>query len=365
MKSTRSTATQQGFTITQMVITIAIISVVSTFGVLGIRTARAEFRLQNSARLFASYVEKARADAIRRHAESGQESSVETFGPGSTMYEVTMDWGAGVVEKRSFDLEEGLTFNTVAHKVTFNWRGRISEAWVFQIRSDYLNKNLPVDVSGSGDITVGEQHFPDQLIPEVVISQVTGDVATPSPTPTPTSTPTPEPTPEGPTDPGEEATPTPTPEIIELDPGNNGNGGGHGTGGSGGIGNPNATPTPTPVPTATPTPSPGGDTPSLQCVATLSTDRLNLSQSDTSRQSGSATFTVSSQTGVRILSASQAGNGNSLNISMSLVRIDGSGTSVITISTKNGAGNRGDFLINISADPSCGSSKQLTVSVSN
>ena len=96
MKSTRSIAKQQGFTITQMVITIAIIAVVSTFGVLGIRTARAEFRLQNTARLFASYVEKARADAIRRHAESGQESSIETFGPGSTNYEVTMDWGNGV-----------------------------------------------------------------------------------------------------------------------------------------------------------------------------------------------------------------------------------------------------------------------------
>ena len=365
MKSTRSTANQQGFTITQMVITVAIIAVVSTFGVLGIRTARAEFRLQNSARLFASYVEKARADAIRRHAESGQESSIETFGPGSTRYEVTMDWGSGVVETRSFDLEEGLTFNTVARKVTFNWRGRIEEAWVFQIRSDYLDKNLPVDVSGSGDITVGEQHFPDQLIPEVVVSQVTGDVAaTPTPTPTPASSPTPTPEPT-PVDPGEEATPTPTPDTIELDPGNNGNGGGHGTGGSGGVGNPNATPTPTPQATATPTPSPGDGTPSLQCVATLSTDRLNLSQSDTSNQSGTVTFTVSSQTGVRILSASQAGNGNSLTISMSLVRIDGSGTSVITVSTKNGAGNRGDFLVNVSADPACGSTKKFIVSVNN
>ncbi|HJU92264.1 MAG TPA: hypothetical protein VJ656_04935, partial [Pyrinomonadaceae bacterium] len=65
----KSTAKQQhGFTTLQTVVTIAIISIVSVFGVLGIRTARAEFRLQNSARLFASYVEKARADAIRRHA---------------------------------------------------------------------------------------------------------------------------------------------------------------------------------------------------------------------------------------------------------------------------------------------------------
>jgi len=51
-----------------MVITVAIIAIVTTFGFLGVTKARAEFRLQSSARLFATYVEKARADAIRRHA---------------------------------------------------------------------------------------------------------------------------------------------------------------------------------------------------------------------------------------------------------------------------------------------------------
>ncbi|HEU5132207.1 MAG TPA: hypothetical protein VFT26_08900, partial [Pyrinomonadaceae bacterium] len=84
--NSRTTTQQRGFTITQMVITLSIIAVVSTGGVLGIKTARAEFRLQNSARLFATYIEKARADAIRRHAATGQESFIETFGPGSTTY---------------------------------------------------------------------------------------------------------------------------------------------------------------------------------------------------------------------------------------------------------------------------------------
>ena len=70
MKRNRSTVTQQhGFTIMQMVITIAIIAIVSTFGVLGIKTARAEFRVQSSARLFASYIEKARADSVRHPGE--------------------------------------------------------------------------------------------------------------------------------------------------------------------------------------------------------------------------------------------------------------------------------------------------------
>src|ERR1044072_1210344 len=235
----RTTTQQRGFTLTQMVITLAVIAIVSTGGVLGIRTARAEFRLQNSARPFATYIEKARADSIRRHAATGQESYIETFGPGSTTYAVTMDSGSGVIEPRNFDLEPGLSFATAAKRVTFDWRGRIAGAWVFQVRSEYLDRNLPVDVSGSGDITVGEQHFPDQLIPPVEIAEVTWDVNS---TPTPSATPTPDPsaTPpigDGGVDP--EATPTPSPTPTP-----HGNGNGNGNDGNNGNGN-NPSPTPT------------------------------------------------------------------------------------------------------------------------
>src|SRR5215217_1614797 len=254
--NSRTTTQQRGFTLTQMIITLAIIAVVSTGGVLGIKTARAEFRLQNSARLFATYIEKARADSIRRHAAVGQESSVETFGPGSTQYAITMDYGSGVVETRMFELESGLNFATVAKKVTFDWRGRITEAWVFQVHSEYLERNLPVDVSGSGDITVGEQHFPDQLIPPVEIAEVTGDVdSTPTPTPTPTPDPSATPPVEDGGDP--EATPTPTPEPTPTPtptPTPNGNGDGNSNDGNNGNGNGN--PTPTPTPNASPSPSP-------------------------------------------------------------------------------------------------------------
>jgi type II secretory pathway pseudopilin PulG len=359
--NSRTARQQRGFTITQMIITLAIIAIVSTFGVLGIRTARAEFRLQSSARLFATYIEKARADSVRRHAGTGQEASVETFESGTNTYAITMDYGSGVVETRNFQLESGLSFHTIAKKVTFDWRGRIAEAWVFQIHSDFLDYNYPVDVSGSGDITVGSQHFLDQDIPSVEISEVTDDEDTssdpvptptpsptvyPSPSPSPTDSPTPEPSPSA------TATPTPTP---------NNNGNGNGPDGNNGNGNGNPTPTPTPTPTATPTP-----TPMPQCVATLSPSTLSLSQSDETKQTGSSTFTMTNATGVRVISASQAGNGNSLVLGISLQRIDGSGSSVITVTTKHGAGNRGVFLVNVTTDPACGaSSAQLTVSVSN
>jgi len=337
----------------QMIVTISIIAVVSVFGVLGITNARAEFRLQNSARLFATYVEKARADAIRRHGASGQESSVETFGPGSTTYAITMDFGAGTVETRTFQLDSGLNFATAAKKVTFDWRGRITEAWVFQIRSEYLEKNLPVDVSGSGDITVGEQHFPDQLIPPVEIAEVSGDVDTSNPTPTPTPTPSGTP----PLDQGgnPEATPTPTPTPTPTatptpTPSNNGNG--NGPDGNNGNGNNNPTPTPTP-------------TPATQCTSSISPNVLNLSQSASTNHTGTAVFTMVNATGVRTINASIAGNGNSLVLGLSLLRIDGSGSSVITVTTKNGAGNRGSFIVNVTSDPACGAVQQLTVNVSN
>jgi hypothetical protein len=367
MKPNRRTTTQQrGFTITQMVITITIIAIVSVAGVLGIRNARAEFRLQNNARLFATYVEKARADSIRRHAASGQESSIETLGPGTTTYAITMDFGAGTVETRNFDLDSGLNFSTASKKVTFDWRGRITEAWVFQVFSEALERSLPVDVSGSGDITVGEQHFPDQLIPPVEIAEVTGDVDS---TPTPTPTPTPSGTPplDGGGDPEATPTPTPTPTATPT-PTPNGNGNGNGNDGNNGNGNGNSSPTPTPTPTATPTPAASPSptaTPAAQCASSISPSTLSLSQSDTTKKSGSAVFTMVNATGTRTISASIAGNGNSLTLGVSLLRITGSGSSVITVTTKNGAGNRGVFVVNVAADPGCGSAQQLTVSVSN
>ena len=342
-----------------MVITVAIIAIVTTFGVLGITSARAEFRQQSSARLFATYIEKARADSIRRHAATGDESSIETFGPGTNTYAVSMDFGSGTVQTRNFQLESGLNFSTAPKKVLFDWRGRISSAWVFQVFSEPLTKNLPVDVSGSGDITVGEQHFPDQLIPPVEISQVTGDVAadptaTATPTPVPPGGPTPTPTPT-PTPP---ATPTPTP---------NGNGNGNGGSGNGNGNGNNPTPTPTPVPTPTPIRDPGATpTPTPMpppCLSSISPSTLFLSQS--AEQTGTATFSITNGIGVRTISATQVGGGNSMVLALSLVRIEGNGSSVLSVTTKHGSGNRGVFIVEIAASPSCGSTQQLTVSISN
>ena len=352
----RTAVRQSGFTIMQMVVTIAIVAIVSTFGVLGIKNARAEFRLQNSARQLAVYLEKARADAIRRHATSGSASWVETFGPGTNTYNVRMDFGSGTLETRTMQLESGVTFTTNAQRTTFDWRGRISSRWVFQVFNG--TKSMPVDVSGSGDITVGDQHFPDDLIPAVDVASVTGDVI-PDATPTATATPTPPALPP----PADSPTPTPTP-----------NGNGNGNGNTNPNGNPHSTPTPTPIPTPTPTPTPTPPpsstptptpTPLPPCVVSVYPSSLKLSQSDSTKKTGTVTLYMANATTARILSVSQAGSGNSLTFALSQSRIEGSGTSVITIGTKNGAGNRGTFTVDIGASPTCGDTQHITVEVSN
>jgi hypothetical protein len=76
-------------------------------------------------------------------------------------------------------------------------------------------------------------------------------------------------------------------------------------------------------------------------------------------------FSIVNATGERTISATQVGNGNSVTLGLSLLRIDGNGASVVSVTTKHGAGNRGVFIVQLATSPACGSGQQLTVSVSN
>src|SRR6185369_15417652 len=157
---------------------------------------------------------------VRRHVTPGQEATVQTFGPGTNTFNVTMDFdGHGTLDTRTFTLDTGVSFMTIAQTATFDWRGRIATRLAFQVANS--TRSIPVDISGSGDITVDDQIFADDAIPATVVSQVTGD-SLPDPTPLPTSTPTPSASPQ------DTASPTPTP---------NGNGNGNGNGNDGNNGN--------------------------------------------------------------------------------------------------------------------------------
>ena len=153
-------ASQRGFSLPQLLITLAVISVVAAIAVMGVTRARGSMRLSNATRQFASYVERARADAVRRHGQS----SVQMVTPGT--YSVTMDFGAdGVVTTQTFPLENNVTFITELKTITFDWRGRVPE----EISVGFSNEagTANVNITGSGDVTIDSEIFHDASVPDV------------------------------------------------------------------------------------------------------------------------------------------------------------------------------------------------------
>jgi Tfp pilus assembly protein FimT len=143
---------ERGVSILQMVITLAIASVVSTFAVISFVNSRQSLRFQNSVRLLAGNLEKARLDSIRRHA-SPVPSSVVFTSP--TTYDVTMDFGSGTPTTRTFTFESGVdVFSAGLPSVTFNWRGRTSACTNRFAVKNSRGEQSEIDVSDAGDVTV-------------------------------------------------------------------------------------------------------------------------------------------------------------------------------------------------------------------
>ena len=144
----------RGIGMTELIIVLAIVSIVSVYAALKIRSARAELRVQNSVRQLASYMEKARVDAVRRHG-----SSRVRFTDTKT-YTVTMDFNSnGTPTSRTYSFQDGVDLaSSELPDVTFNWRGRTLTSGVSCVTtfgvSDPAGHGLSVDVSGSGDVTV-------------------------------------------------------------------------------------------------------------------------------------------------------------------------------------------------------------------
>jgi len=296
MQKTKANLTNRksdGFSMVEVLIMAAIISVISAFGVLGITRARASIRLSGSAREYATYVERARMHSIRSHADDATKRASVAINESKTSYNVTVDLdGDGDLDTKTITLPGDVSFETV-ETIAFDWRGRTwntvdgvttPNAQV-SIRLKNTNDSVSVDVTGSGDITIDSRVF-DDSVPNVSLK--VGDLAsgaTPTPTPaavesgsTPTPTPpltdglaTPTPTPIG-SDGQPVPTPTASPVVIAT---------------------PTPTPTPTPSPTPTPTPSP---TPTpVPCTITTDPVAVTLSGEGTAtiKVSHSSTSSVS------------------------------------------------------------------------
>jgi competence protein ComGC len=268
----RKPKTQNGFSMMQLIITLAVVSIVSSLAVYGIASARQRIRLTNSSRMLASYVEKARVDSVRRHpTDSDLMAGVEVLD--RTTYRVKMDFdGDGTVETRDITLDSGVEFATDPIALAFDWRGRLVDlpstdlkiSIAMQWGDDERDQRV-VDVTRSGDVTIDSDVFIDD-IPNVTVNvngltgidsgSTTNGNNTPEPSATPTPSPGADPTPT----PSPGADPTPTP-VADPSPTP--------------IADPSPSPgaTPSPSPAATASPSPGGNpspTPT-PCTVTVTT----------------------------------------------------------------------------------------------
>ena len=143
-----------GFNLLQMMITVTVMIIVGTVAFMGITSARENMRLSGSARQFASYVEKARIDAVRRHTSSAAPSKIE-FVDANT-YRVTMDFaGSGTASTRTFNFEDGVTlFSEATQAIAFDWRGRMTACTLTFALKNTAGSQTTVDISASGDVTV-------------------------------------------------------------------------------------------------------------------------------------------------------------------------------------------------------------------
>lgn len=177
---------EHGFSILQLVITLAIIAIVSTFAVVAIGHSRSAMRLSASERELASYLEQARTDSIRRHASAPAaagnpdlRAKVSIPANGGTTYTVTMDFDKdGVLDAaRTISLQSGVTFTGVAQVIPFDWRGRTTgEVSIGMVNERGSTGNI--NITGSGDITLDTEVFQDDDIPNVTLNNnsVSGDV---------------------------------------------------------------------------------------------------------------------------------------------------------------------------------------------
>ena len=308
----------RGFSVLQLVITIALVMIVTGFAVVGITRARDHVRLMNSARQFAASVERVRGDSVRRHAGAGNQATVVVADDNT--YSVTMDWdGFGNVSLRNFDLEQGIVFTDgmVGKSVSFNWRGRIAQEESFGFSNGRNSVN--VHVTGSGDVTFDTESFFDASVPPATMTGPVGSVL-PEPGATPGAgpgSPSPSPYPGASPTPIAGASPSPIADPQVSPP----------------IPLPTPTANPSPTATANPSPSPTATTSPQTCT-------LNAPDALTIAQNGSATVSVNrtNVTGTGTIDATSSNSGQ-IQVSPSSRSVSGTAAGSFTITVKKASGS--------------------------
>lgn len=160
-------AGEQGFSMIELLLVVAIVSIVSAFALLVFQRSNKSFRLDGETRVFSGYLERARIDAIRRHA--GSSVTINS----ATSYTVSIDFdGTGTASARTVTLPQGISLSyrlppatttidpgTTPVTISYDWRGRTGTAVLLTLSDSSSNvgtKNLVVGPAGdvSTDTTV-------------------------------------------------------------------------------------------------------------------------------------------------------------------------------------------------------------------
>lgn len=204
-------AGERGFSALELLIVVMIVVIVTVFASMRMGSARTSMQLTNSTRQLAGYLEMARIDAIRRHAQGGVRAIVQATSANS--YTVTWDAsGDGTLETRTIPLPTGITFVYPAGSpptATFGWRGRLSTGDVtFTLHASGQNDSV-ITVTSSGDVAVNGSFG---TMPAVTATPSSADINpgavyvnsnnSPVYDPSPTPSPTPLPVCSGPQKPG-------------------------------------------------------------------------------------------------------------------------------------------------------------------
>jgi Tfp pilus assembly protein FimT len=99
----------------ELVIVVAVVGIVTAFAVVRVRTSRSAMRVQNSIRQLASYMEKARIDAVRRHGNTSV-----TFTDTRT-YSVWMDFNNFQLAWPHLDIGNFMRDDFLSQRLTGEW----------------------------------------------------------------------------------------------------------------------------------------------------------------------------------------------------------------------------------------------------
>jgi Tfp pilus assembly protein FimT len=174
-KKKPKSSSEAGISVTELLVVIVVIGVVSSFALANFLTAGKSAKLSGATRTLSTYLEKARVDSVRRHGGASVNFN------SATSYTVNIDFGTGTATARTITLPPGTSLQyslppaatsidpaTTPLTITYDWRGRAgSKALITVTDSTTGVGSSTVSIGAVGDVSAD--------------TTVSGPVSTPTP----------------------------------------------------------------------------------------------------------------------------------------------------------------------------------------